>query len=219
MLKAALYFAQKLNYKLFLAPKGYGMAIPTTVLEQQYKEGFYDFLNLIDERANYMVAIGYIQHFAESLNEAPRILDLGCGHGRLPELLTPFSRKSYVGLDKSAEAIKQAEAAGFSNSKFLVADFEEYTPDEKFDFIVSLGSIHYVPDAAAVLKRFTGALSENGVFIVSLWRHGHNAAIWKNIEEHFDIIDSTVVTNKKGISWDIKVLRNEKPAGTENRQS
>ncbi len=212
MLKAALYYAQKLNYKLFLAPKGYGLAIPTAVLEQQYKEGIYGFLDSLDERANYMVTIGYIHHFAESLKEAPRLLDLGCGHGRLSELLAPFSWKSYVGLDKSVEAIKQAEAAGFNNSKFLVADFEEYTPDEKFDFIVSLGSIHYVPDAAAVLKRLTGALSKNGVFIVSLWRHGHNAAIWKNIEEHFEIIDSTVVMNKIGVSWDIKVFRNGKPA-------
>ncbi len=210
MFKAALYYAQKLNYKLFLAPKGYGMAIPATILDQQYKDGFYTFLDAVDEMANYMVVIGYLQHFAKSLNDEPRILDLGCGHGRLNELLRPYSWKSYVGLDKSVEAVKQAESRGFNNSKFLVTDFEEYTPTESFDFIVSLGSMHYAPDAGAVLKRFSKALSENGVFIVSLWRHGHNAAIWQNIEKEFEIIDATVVTNKKGVSWDIKVFRNKK---------
>jgi SAM-dependent methyltransferase len=209
MIKAALHYANKLNYKLFLAPKGYGMAIPTSVLERQYKEGFYTFLDSIDELANYMVTIGYIQHYAKSLNDAPRLLDLGCGHGRLTELLSPYPLKSYVGLDKSVQAVKQAEAGGYKNSKFLVTDFEEYTPTETFDFIVSSGSIHYAPDASAVLKRFSSSLSENGVFIVSLWRHGHNAAIWRNIEEHFEIIDSTVVTNKGGVSWDIKVFRSK----------
>lgn len=207
MLKTALYYAQKLNYKLFLAPKGYGMAIPSEILERQYKEGFYTFLDSVDELANYMVTVGYIQHFAKSLNNPPRLLDLGCGHGRLPELLSPYSWTSYLGLDKSAEAIKQAKAPGFINSRFLVADFEEYTPTESFDFIVSLGSIHYAPNASAVLKRLSGALSESGVFIVSLWRHGHNAAIWQNIEKDFKIVDSTVVTNKVGVSWDIKVFR------------
>ena len=207
ILKTALFYVRKLNYKLFLAPKGYGMAIPTSVLEQQYKKGFYTFLDSVDELANYMVTIGYIQHFAKSLNDAPRLLDLGCGHGRLPELLGPYPLKSYLGLDKSAEAVKQAESSGFKNSRFLVANFEEYTPTESFDFIVSLGSIHYAPDASAVLKHLSSALSENGVFIVSLWRHGHNAAIWKNIEKHFEIVDSTVVTNKGGVSWDIKVFR------------
>jgi SAM-dependent methyltransferase len=183
------------------------MAIPTEVLERQYKTGFYTFLNSVDELANYMVTIGYIQHFAKSLNEAPSVLDLGCGHGRLPELLSPYQWKNYLGLDKSPEAIKQACSYEFKNSKFLVTDFEEYAPTEKFDFIVSLGAIHYAPDPAAVLKRFSPSLTKNGVFIVSLWRYGHNAAIWQNIEKHFDIIDSTVVTNARGVSWDVKVFR------------
>ena len=209
MLKAALYYAQKLNYKLFLAPKGYGMPVPVSVLETQYKQGFYAFLDSIDELANYMVTVGYIQHYAKFLNEAPRLLDLGCGHGRLTQLLSPYPCKSYIGLDKSAEAVRQAESSGFKNSRFLVADFEEYSPTESFDFIVSLGSMHYAPDASALLKRYSGALSENGVFIISLWRHGHNAAIWQNIEKEFDIVDSTVVTNKEGVSWDIKVFRSK----------
>ena len=207
MLKATLYYAKKLNYKLFLAQKGHGMAIPTDVLERQYKNNFYSFLNSVDELANYMVTIGYIQHFAKSLNQPPSLLDLGCGHGRLTELLSPYPIKKYVGLDKSPEAVKQANSCNFKNSKFLVTDFEEYTPTEKFDFIVSLGSIHYAPDPAAVLKRFSPSLTKNGAFIVSLWRYGHNAAIWQNIEKHFEIIDSTVVTNACGVSWDIKVFR------------
>lgn len=79
ILKATLYYAKKLNDKLFLAPKGYGMSIPTEVVERQYREGFYSFLDSVDEMANYMVTVGYIRHFAKSLNgNPPRLLDLGC---------------------------------------------------------------------------------------------------------------------------------------------
>ena len=59
----------------------------------------------------------------------------------------------------------------------------------------------------AVLKKYSAALSENGAFVISLWRHGHNGVIWQKIEKHFEIIDSAVVTNQKGEIWDVKVLR------------
>lgn len=186
------------------------MPIPTAVLEQQYKDDFYAFLNLIDERARYMVTIGYIQHFAESLNEAPQLLDLGCGHGRLPQMLDSFDWKSYVGSDKSSEAIKQAETTILKIPNFwrLISKNTSSMKNSISSFLWA--RFMHVPDAVTVLKRFSAALSENGVFIVSLWRHGHNAAIWHNIEKQFEIIDSTVVTNKRGIFRDIKVFRNGK---------
>jgi SAM-dependent methyltransferase len=212
MLKATLYYAKKLNHKLFLAPKGYGLSIPTEVVERQYKEGFYSFLDSADELANYMVTVGYIRHFAKSLNgEPPRLLDLGCGHGRLPEMLSPFEWKRYLGLDKSVEAVKQASARGFNNAEFQVGDFEEFEPAEKFDFIVSSGSIHYAADAGTLLKRLSKSLTTNGIIIVSLWRYGHHAAIWRNIERRLNLLNSTVVTNGKGVSWDIKVFDNAHP--------
>ena len=119
-------------------------------------------------------------------------------------MLSPFEWKRYLGLDKSVEAVKQDSARGFKNAEFTVGDFEEYEPAEKFDFIVSPGSIHYAADARLLLKRLAASLTPNGIIVVSLWRHGHHAAIWQNIERRLNLIDSTVVTNGKGVSWDIK---------------
>jgi len=207
ILDTVLQLPQKLRYKLFDAPKGYGRRVATEVLEQQFKDGFWKFLDSSDELANYMVAVGYVQHLAKTANIEPRLLDLGCGHGNLAELLCGYPVKAYLGLDVSAEAIQQATSRQIRNSIFQVADVGEWIPKEKFDFILSTGSVCYFRDPAAFLLRYSSALNPGGAFIVSLWRYGHNSAIWRNIEEHFDVVDSTLVTNHKGQMWDVKVLR------------
>jgi SAM-dependent methyltransferase len=206
VLKLATKLAKKLHYKLFLAPKGYGQSFAQEELEQQYREGVWDFLGSIDELANYMVTVGYIQHFAKSLDYAPRLLDMGCGDGNFLELMSNFHFQSYLGLDLSEEAIQRASARSIPNANFQVADFEEWSPTDKFDFIISTGSICYAKDPVAVLQRFAQALDENGAFIISLWRYGHNGIIWQNIEKHFTVIDSTIVQNHKKMMWDVKVL-------------
>ncbi len=45
------------------------------------------------------------------------------------------------------------------------------------------------------------------MFVISLWRYGHHGVIWQNIEKEFEVLDSTVVTNKNGQAWDVKVLQ------------
>jgi len=207
LLDSIMQLPQKLRYKLFDAPKGYGLPVAAELLEQQFKDGFWKFLDSSDELANYMVTVGYVQHLAKTLNTEPSLLDIGCGHGNLAELLSGYPMKSYLGLDVSAEAVRQATARELKNSAFQVADVEEWMPTEKFDFILLTGSICYFKDPVAFLRRYSAALNEGGAFIIALWRYGHNSAIWRNIEEHFKVLDSTIVTNHKGQMWDVKVLR------------
>lgn len=207
MFNLLLKIPKKLHYRLIEAPKGGGLPVAAEVFERQYKEGFWDCLDSIDELANYMVAVGYVQHFAKQLNDAPRLLDIGCGHGNLTELLSGVSYKSYLGLDISEEAVRRASARGFKDAEFKVADTEKWMPEDKFDFILSTGSINYFKDPVAFLKRYSAVLNKNGMFVISLWRYAHHSVMWKNIENEFEILDATVVTNSKGQSWDVKVLR------------
>ena len=95
MISLALEYAKKINYKLFVAPKGYGQPVAVETLNKQYQDGVWDFLDSTGEMPNYMVTVGYVQHFAKSLKDAPRILDLGCGHGNLTELLSVYGWKYY----------------------------------------------------------------------------------------------------------------------------
>ncbi len=199
--------AQKIHYRLFLAPMGYGKPISKEQLNYDYKIGTWNFLNSIDELANYMVVVGYVQHFAKSLDYSPNILDLGCGIGNVAELLDGYSRGKYIGLDVSDEAINEAKKRGFKNADFYIGTFEEWESEEKFDFIISTGAIHYAKNPVEILQKYSKFLKNDGKFIISLWQTSTNKAIWRKIEKHFEVVDSTVVKNHKGVSWDIKVLR------------
>ena len=134
-------------------------------------------------------------------------MDLGCGTGNLVDLMSGFSYEKYLGLDISPVAVERANSREFENSEFQMAKFEDWETDEKFDFIISTGAIHYAENPVEVLLKFSKFLTNDGVFVISLWRHGYNGVIWQNIEKHFEIVDSTVVTNHQQQIWDIKVLR------------
>ncbi len=198
---------KKLHYKVLKAPKGYGQPQPIEELNEMYTSGKWDFLDSMDEMANYMVAVGYVRYLAKSLKKEPKILDLGCGTGNLVDLMSGFRYEKYLGLDISPVAVERASSQNFKNSEFQIAKFEEWETEEKFDFIVSTGAIHYAENPIEVLLKFSKFLTNYGVFVISLWRHGYNGVIWQNIEKHFEVKDSTVVTNHQQQVWDIKVLR------------
>lgn len=206
-METILDFGKKLHYRLFLSRKGFGMPTPKERFDIEYRTGTWDFLNAVDEMANYMVVVGYVRHFAKSLNSAPRILDLGCGTGNLSELFGAYPLENYLGLDLSDEAVGQANSRNLKRAEFQAADFENWQPEGKFDFILSTGAINYAANPIALLKKYSEFLNSNGKFVISLWRHPTNKGIWREIEKHFEIADSTVVTNRKGVVWDVKVFR------------
>ena len=156
---------------------------------------------------NKMVTAGYVHHLAKKLSRPPRLLDIGCGDGNLLEMLRYFPYESFLGLDVSAEAVQLAQARNIPRASFAVADFTAQPPVGKFDFILSTGSICYAVNPLAALQSLVPLLADEGAFVISLWRFGHNSAIWHSLEQHFAVVDATAVTNAKGLQWDIKVLR------------
>ncbi len=180
-----------------------GRPVPQNAWDQQYRAGVWNSLDTIDEFAHYMVIAGYVH----SLFSSPTILDVGCGHGRLMRLLTPFGFGKYLGIDLSNEAIARARVWEKSNARFLVADLNEWNPAGRFSVIVFCESLNYAIHPVATLVRYAQALERNGAIIVSLYRHRNHRRIWKNAERYFVIRDSTTVTSQKRHTWDIRVLQ------------
>ncbi len=181
----------------------HGRPIPQETWDRQYREGAWEGLDSIDEFAHYMVIAGYVYNFFES----PKILDVGCGRGRLVEVLALFSFKSYLGIDLSAEAIRRARLREENHMRFHVADLNEWNPPARFSVIIFCESLNYAIHPVSTLVRYAHALERNGAFIVSLYRHRNHGRIWKNAEGYFRTADSTTVINHKGEAWDIRVLR------------
>lgn len=141
-----------------------------------------------------------------------KVLDLGCGNGRLYELFAENPNIEYVGVDFSDELIKFAKSRYVTRDfeskrkdvpeqkgpmpKFEVADITEYKIAPKaYDLITLIASYHHIPskkERLELLKRIRDGLTDDGVVVLTIWN------LW----------------NKKSIkkvlgSWWRKVLRKE----------
>lgn len=150
-----------------------------------------------------MVIVGYTQHF----HPAPAILDVGCGHGRLVELLERHPHSSYLGIDIAAEAVRQARSRASPRAEFVIADFERYAPASRYDVIVFNESLYYAPEPVALLERYAQALTPDGVMVVSMCHNWWQAPIWNAIARRFAVLHSTEVGNESRQRWRVSVLR------------
>jgi 2-polyprenyl-3-methyl-5-hydroxy-6-metoxy-1,4-benzoquinol methylase len=103
-----------------------------------------------------------------------RVLDVGCGQGRIVTRLAElFPKSQFAGIDLSTEAVGSAQAAaaakGLSNVRFIAADlsdFDEKAEPASFDFVTTFDAVH---DQARPLRVLTGicrSLAPAGVYLM-----------------------------------------------------
>ncbi len=111
---------------------------------------------------------------ADRLAGGIRVLDVGCGRGRvMVRLAGLFPKSRFVGKDLSEEAIagarREASAAGLTNIEFVAADlssFDEMAEPESFDFITTFDAVHDQARPLNVLKGIHRALRPDGVYLM-----------------------------------------------------
>jgi ubiquinone/menaquinone biosynthesis C-methylase UbiE len=94
-------------------------------------------------------------------------LDVGCGVGRFSRLLARHSNQ-VIAVDLSPGMVEVARetSKGYSNIDFQVADIREYPlPDETFDYITSIATLHHLP-MEATLIRLKRSLKIGGILAV-----------------------------------------------------
>ncbi len=90
-----------------------------------------------------------------------RVLDAGCGSGRLTaELLRRLPAGEVVALDSSPQMLEQARQrfAGFPRVDFVLAGLQDFALDRKVDGIFSNAVFHWVPDHEAMFRCLHRAL-------------------------------------------------------------
>lgn len=110
----------------------------------------------------------------EKLESGIKILDVGCGAGRiLNRLASQFPNSDFAGMDLSDEAISKATSEagemGLKNVSFIVkdlSDFEVTAPENEFDFITTFDAIHDQGKPLSVLLGIHRALKPDGVYLM-----------------------------------------------------
>jgi ubiquinone/menaquinone biosynthesis C-methylase UbiE len=90
-------------------------------------------------------------------HDAPTVLDVGCGPGRVGEAVLEAGAATYVGVDFSPQMLRLARArlAGRESVQFIESDFFDLRLPEKFDVVLALGLFDYLdePGRAAFWMR------------------------------------------------------------------
>ncbi len=102
-----------------------------------------------------------------------RILDLGCGDGVLTASLVAAGA-SVLGIDASEEMLTAARTRGLDVQQL---DARCLAFDSEFDAVFSNAALHWIPDAAVVVRGVVRALKPGGRFVAELGGHGNVAAI------------------------------------------
>lgn len=115
-----------------------------------------------------------IPRAVQALGLFDRILDLGCGDGRLRRALDRTVR--YLGLDLSPALMEEAAAGP---AEFREVDLTQRGWSSgigRFDAVVSFSALHHIPGRTrrqAFLREMRGCLTDGGRAAVSVWQFRH----------------------------------------------
>lgn len=112
-----------------------------------------------------------LKNFQKYLKPNDKILDLGCGNGRLYELFKNQSM-DYTGADNCQALIDLAKKK-YHSAKFIFADalnlpFE----NNEFDAVFSVAMLHQIPSQELRIKTLSEikrVLKNNGILILTCW--------------------------------------------------
>ncbi len=131
-----------------------------------------------------------MRDFAESMAPGDRVLDLGCGNGRLYEVLKDKSI-DYTGVDNSSELLDFAKKRWGENEarRFFFGDAInlDWWKGEKYSVVFLIAVLHHIPSRdlrKKVLENVKQVLAPNGFLIMTNWalfRKKYLAFLAKNI--------------------------------------
>jgi trans-aconitate 2-methyltransferase len=100
---------------------------------------------------------------------SPRVVDLGCGTGELTaQAHVRLGARETTGVDNSSTMLSRARDVRVDGVSFHHGDIASFTGDGSFDVVLSNAALQWVSDHAAVLARWSRALSDRGQLAVQL---------------------------------------------------
>ncbi|MGC9974059.1 MAG: methyltransferase domain-containing protein [Gaiellaceae bacterium] len=119
-----------------------------------------------------------------ALAPGQRVLDLGCGNGKIAEYLSDRTGAHVTGLDYIAAVTEQAMSRTAAKSGRLAFDVGDINrlelPPGTFDLVLSIDSIYFSDDYAATIRELKAALRLGGRMVIFF---SYGPEPWVAVEE------------------------------------
>ena len=189
--------------------KSYQRYYSADTWNQSYVDG-YD-LDVQNQDGRYGVLLTLLRRY----ERAGPVLDAGCGDGVLASRIRQVSEVKLLGVDYADAAIERARSKGLRNCEFISADLRAFRPREKFSVIIFNESLYYLENAVSLLRSLEVHLSENGVFLISMFETLVTMRIWRSLRGRYQLLQGVQVRDETSRrSWRVRVLRPKEPSIT-----
>ncbi len=142
------------------------------------------------------------------IKDGMKILDLGCGNGRLYKVLQNRSIH-YLGVDVNQQFIKTASAQ-YAQPQFVCADLLRFSSDKTFDAIFALAVMNHFPRVhhGLFMKKLTELTAPNGIVIMSnwnMWNFSNKKSFWRFLKDRIFLrekdFEAKYATSKNSLGW------------------
>jgi SAM-dependent methyltransferase len=144
--------------------------------------------------------VDWVDHsltYVRALGRPARAVSLGCGFGVLERRLWPTGLfREIVGVDIAPGAVegagRLAAAEGCTGLRYEVGDLNSVElPDEAYDVVYALASLHHVSNLEHVLAQVKRTLKPDGVFVVYDYTGPH---LMQHSREHLLVADDLLMS-------------------------
>ncbi|GAB1544772.1 class I SAM-dependent methyltransferase [Scytonema sp. NUACC21] len=104
-----------------------------------------------------------------------RILDIGCGTGQLTAKIAAAGAV-VMGIDADAMMVEKARQ-NYPQLQFALADAKDFQVDDPYDAVFSNATLHWIPEADAVVRCIYKSLKRGGRFVAEFGGKGNVKAI------------------------------------------
>ena len=166
---------------------------PETV--QSFGDEWLQFNKFSDEEIR-VVGSQYFDIVPESIYAGKYVLDVGCGTGRWSKFLN--NKANAIEAIDPSEAVVSAASLLQNNDNVRISQASAGDipfPDNTFDFALSLGVLHHIPDTQRAMQKCVDKLKPGGHFLVYLYYSFDNRGVFYKSLFHLSSLVRHVVSS------------------------
>jgi SAM-dependent methyltransferase len=108
------------------------------------------------------ITLNHINHAINLCKKWDSALDIGCGNGHYLAALSSKFRKN-IGIEIDTYKEHETLTGYYENIKFFKGKLEEYSENEKIDFILLMDIFEHIPDISSFMQKIKDLQDKNGI--------------------------------------------------------